>query len=1200
MKIRSLLILSILGMFFLGIQTAKTAQSLSGLVKKTATPSSEQNVFAGSVEVDELVKLEPIVEDLQVSLDAHNLMYNLKSYQNVQKQYNNMKKLHDRSVELLRNSEQCLLNHLGKYVNNPEVLWSGKDMTAHPENHDERTGLSAWAIEMFETAKAAEVSPISTDDVVTIDTTETKVYDDYGNEIGVETEVSSETETIDTNIQAQEDAFDLEKVNASGAQQAEQLNKNSGGNYFKEPSKQEDMEKAARESELLSVDIGSEVAEWIAKYLLGEAASDGPAWNSQNLGAIKKPYPIWNDQKIFFNQYLIRKYSNIYEFIKAYKIPENINEKITQIVLDNQKQYMNEAEKQLTSASVAAKQTAQKLYEEKVEKLKKENSEKFLLYRTQKEAEIAQLKSEAEKKKQTINTKINNVNKQRDELMSQIDEITQENVKLKQSITELNSSLTELKNLLNNKDISEEEKKTLAAKQKEINTEIVKTQNSILQSETKKSELQKIYDDKTNEYNSLKEDIAKIESKLQKDIGEINNLIAEEKQRIQEAEKKKIEEYTEELRIKNENIDKAEIAAKAAIGSNSLITAQNIISQSNLAVEDARDIALKNIEKLMEAYKALGDDLYLNSSQAIIDSYHQGFMSSLKGQEAQVGSVKLDSTAAKIHAISNYNIDIVINEIMDESMKELYLTNYRNLVKNTTLLMQVSVFEELVKSLNTGIDSQFYVGLEANEKDFSSPKVVPVYPLPPLREYIRLDYIDLQNIGKDGEKMYVGEYKKISEIGVNGIPFEQTVWQQTVSIPISLVDKEKFLTYGGKIPEIWKMMLKDKAFVDSDFYLSSKLNPNSATTDKLAGILGGTINPFNLGGEEAALFRGGIYPCVLKSIKNSNDITCSVGDKISNGTGYIDVYEKDIKNNEYRFVIDFVTGESKQNLSAMNLPTCQEVSASCTTNVGSSKKAYVVFPKEKENGPESNNHKNSFGYEEYSELGTILNIYSGKMVNGGKYVENVIGFSPYMQSIANYGTRMEEKSSDTQSEDLSKEESINDDVYVKAQYKINQVGDFLDHVEIEQDYQKALDDLEEKVKESRTEMEENFAKFGIEVTPEFDITNQEDYDFAYDKLKKIKESYAKKAETKVQEINVGSSQMLKDYKNSFSRTYTAIMLDDTAVMKLSMDVSDMAEFQEDLKTARANNNVDETYESTGDENFEETLRSLTPAYCATY
>ena len=84
---------------------------------------------------------------------------------------------------------------------------------------------------------------------------------------------------------------------------------------------------------------------------------------------------------------------------------------------------------------------------------------------------------------------------------------------------------------------------------------------------------------------------------------------------------------------------------------------------------------------------------------------------------------------------------------------------------------------------------------------------MPDLNLPPLREYVRLDYIDLQNIGKDSAQIEAGEYKQITEI-IAGKPFEKTVWVKTEEFPITLINKEKFLSYGAQIPEIWKLMLK--------------------------------------------------------------------------------------------------------------------------------------------------------------------------------------------------------------------------------------------------------------------------------------------------------------------------------------------------------------------------------------------------------
>lgn len=1198
-KLLTILAFATLGSLCYNTVSAKSL--LCGLTQCAAVPSNVKNIFSGSEsEMEELDKLEPITEDLQVAVDAHNVMNSLKNYKNIQKQYNNMKILHDKSVELLRNSEQCTLQYMRRYFNDPQKVWSGKDMSDHPENHDERQGLSAWAIDLFETAKAAEVSPVSTDDVVSVDVSESNVYDEDGNLISIDSDVSSTTETIGINVDADGNSFDLEEINKSGTEQANKLEEESGGNYFKEPSKQAELEKAARESELMSVDIGSNVAEWMAKYLANEEMGSGPEWNSNDLGGIKQPFPIWNDQKIFFNQYLVRKYANIHEYIKNYQIPEDINEKIAKTVFDNQKQYMNEAEKQLTQASVDAKLTAQKLHNEKVDKLKKDIEAQIDAYKNLKEKEKDDLRYAAQLKIEPLKSDKDALNKERDAISKEKDEIVQANNTLHQEISNLNFTLSSLNQQINVPTLSAEDKASLNAQIKEVNDEISKARKSMEEGEKRKVELNEEYTKKTEEYNELENKIKKIEDELQKDLGVINNQISDETQRVKEDEKKKIAEYEEELKTKNDNIDKAELAAKAAIGSKSMITAKQIISQTNLILEDAREKALENIEKLISAYKALGDKLYISSAQSVVDSYHQAYISALNGNDAMAGDVKLEAAAAKVHALSNFNIDIVISSIMDQSMKEMYLSDYRNMVKNTNVLLTVNVFDGLVKSIDSSIDDDYFVGFEPQIRDFMAPKAFPTLDLPPLREYVRLDYIDLQNIGKDGAKFYAGEYIEVPTLGGTGVPVVQKVWQQTSPMALTLIDKEKFLNYGGKIPEIWKLMLKDKAFVESDFYLSEKMKPDSGIVDQLAAILGSQINPLSMGGEKASVFRGGVYPCVLNNIKNSLKGVCSVPDKVYNGTAYIDVYERDIKNEEYRMVLDFANEEQGRKLAQMDLPTCQEVSVSCESGLVGTGKAYIYYPKEKENGPISISHKSAFNFEPYSELGTILNIYTGKMVSDGAMVENVLGLSVPMQSIANYGTRMEKRAEDKDSEELSKEENINDNVYVRAQYKTNQVGDFLDHFEVEQDYQKALDELSESIKESQEELKESFANFGLTMAEDFDISKQEDYEYAFDKLNSIKQSYASKAKKEIDDLNPGKSDMLKDHKNNFSKVHTALTLDDAAVMSLSMEISDLSEFREDLKTAKANESVDEAYEKTGDEDFEQNLKSLNPAYCATY
>ena len=250
---------------------------------------------------------------------------------------------------------------------------------------------------------------------------------------------------------------------------------------------------------------------------------------------------------------------------------------------------------------------------------------------------------------------------------------------------------------------------------------------------------------------------------------------------------------------------------------------------------------------------------------------------------------------------------------------------------------------------------------------------------------------------------------------------------------------------------------------------------------------------------------------------------------------------------------------------------------------------------------ESGNSSTSFVSEgEASELGSIINVYSGKMLSGGSYVQRAFGYSPYMQSVVNYGIRMEERAEQEDAENLNAAEQQNDDIYVRAQYNNNQVGDFLDHVEIEQSYQQALDELEEQVKETKDELYTNLREFGFEPSEDFDIATEEDFDLAVNQLKKAKENYMSQAKSKIDSIEPGDSDVLADSQASYNRIYQGLLLDSEAVVSMTMDVDNLTDFSEQIKTATTNTAVDDSYEKNGDEEFEETLKSLKPAYCAAY
>ena len=1145
----------------------------SVLTYAPAATTDQKSPFSGSEEaMEELDKLEPIEEDLKTAVDVHNLIYRLRSYKNIQKQYNNTKRLYDKSLKLLKDSEQCTIDYLGRYFNNPIKVWSGIDMRENPQNHDMRQGLSAWAIAMFETAKAAEVSPMDIGDVVSVETQEKEVVNEYGDIIEYDTTINSSTSTVGVNVNTNSseggEVTDISSLNASSEQQAKALQEQTQGNYFKEPGRQEELEASARKSQLLNLDIGAEVAEWVAEYLAnGENMSvegTNPAWNYSNLGGVKKRFPVWNDQKSFYSQYLKRKYDNIKNYIKNYKIEGDIRDNISNVILERQKQYMNIAEAQITQAAVNAKNTARKLYDDKVEAAQKGYEQNYAQISRSHTGVLNALYTQKNNQINKLNQELEAINQNRNAYMTHISDINAENNRLQNNLQNLEQEVVGYDNMLSGLNQTSEQIANYRNVKKELEDKINELKKQIQESKKERDDLQKQYDEETEKWSEIKQKIKDVETQTQIKIAQEIDAFQTKVNKLKEDLEEKLEQYKEELETKNKNIDKAELAAKAAIQSKSTITAQKIISETDLSIEDAKETAYENIDKVYNAIMALGDDLYRGKMQETVAGYHQALIDSLKGNASQINGVDLKSITIKVHDISNFNIDIVVSSLMDEQMREMYLEDYRKQVSNTNVLLSVTVFDKMLSGIDTSTDTQYFVGSLPKEEDFRGPKTLPDYNLPPLREYMRLDNVDLQNLGKDDVQIIVPDMEN----------FDQ--WNPKF-FAVTAIDKEKFLNYGGKIPEIWKLMLTDKVFVDSDF----EFNFNGA-------------NILSLGNEMSPLYRDGIYPCKLKGIKNNFGQNCESTGNIQAGEGVVDVFvvDKDKTNKgEYKLTLSFLSGDARNAALNQDLPTCQNITATCTGT-----KAQLRFL----NGESLKNEIGErLGSGQYSELGSILNIYTGTLSTKGS-VRDMLGYSVPLQSVVTYSKRMEARANQEDADDLSASEQINDDIYVGAQYNNNQVGDFLEHVEMEQTYKEALDDLENQVQEMKNELIENLRKYGFEPSSDFDISKTQDYELAVNKLKAVKNQYMTQAKGLIDDINPGEYDVLKDSKNSYDRVYQGLYLDTEAVMNMTMDIDDLSEWAENLKTATVNANVDETYEKEGDEDFENTLKSMKPAYCAGY
>lgn len=258
---------------------------------------------------------------------------------------------------------------------------------------------------------------------------------------------------------------------------------------------------------------------------------------------------------------------------------------------------------------------------------------------------------------------------------------------------------------------------------------------------------------------------------------------------------------------------------------------------------------------------------------------------------------------------------------------------------------------------------------------------------------------------------------------------------------VAVIDKQRVLDYGGRVPEIWKMMLKDKAFVESDFFLSQSMVP---ANKKIIS------QGLKLGGEQGELFRGGIYPCVLKNIK-AGKVNCNINGSIENGMGVmdVDVDTSNASSGEYSLGLSFVKGARRGELLNRGLSICTDVEVSCKKIklplIG--EKVYTEIGLGSKPGNPLTNLDRTVAESQYSELGTLFAVNSGKV--DGVIVYNALTLNPDAQSVLNYTNRIYELSKN-QEINFSGNEKKNADLYNNALLTNNQVGDFLAKVELEQ------------------------------------------------------------------------------------------------------------------------------------------------------
>lgn len=237
-------------------------------------PFNSEETIAKMAEIEKLAPIQTLIEEAR---RAHNTILDLQSYQDAKNKYDESIEEHEKAITYVEKADQCVINYLNKRFVDPNKVWyGGSALTGDlAVEYEQRSGLSAWAIEAYETAKAAE--------------TTSATAEDYS---GLEFDVAKQEDLTD--VENNEKVWKAYKSKTSDVSMLS-------------TSKEEKVEQENRENSLIPWQVGAEASKLLAE--------DQAKW-----GEVKQNFPIWTDVKTFYNQYLDGKYENIKSKLKIYTV----------------------------------------------------------------------------------------------------------------------------------------------------------------------------------------------------------------------------------------------------------------------------------------------------------------------------------------------------------------------------------------------------------------------------------------------------------------------------------------------------------------------------------------------------------------------------------------------------------------------------------------------------------------------------------------------------------------------------------------------------------------------------------------------------------------------------------------------------------------------------------------------------------------
>ena len=604
----------------------------------------------------ELDKLEPIANLVNRARDAHNTIHGLSDYQAAAESIKEIREKYERALETLKTADRCASDYIGRHFADADQVWgASKDVT----DYDSRKGISGWAYKAYETAKAAETTETSSGDVIALD-----LDYEYGS-----TEVPNPTDSEKT----------LSLIKAQGSV--------SPGK-----SKEEKAAEESRASQMLSWQVGAE-----ASKLLASNSSD---WGET---LEETAFPIWQDVKSFYNQYLDKKYANIKSHLKSFSKSD-----VLAVVAERLKG--GEA----TVDETLRRQEAQGLEEQLSAEMQTADNEGLQALSGYEASYKAGLETLLARRQALVSNM--------DGLSSQL-KIDSDN-------------LSDLKNKTQEDAASSMREKVTAKEAFPLSLEDAPSGDMSLPEIEEFEESSTSFSAKV----SANKETSEIESLEQK--------IAAQKQEIaaKEEELNKLDEEIKVYKLKAQSGVSDVTASSSEAKASLLARAEETLAAANAEYEQDVKSNLLEILKGYPVNDEIGLPISPENIYAKLDSAAGNALETLYAQvDERVDQARkeISSLGDDLYNPANHEQIDKIHQRMIEDIKALAISVS---VKGLPAVTGIELYAKVLSADTSAETEDYFVGYPAKSRDMKAPKVIFDQKLPPLREMFHFDETDFENV----------------------------------------------------------------------------------------------------------------------------------------------------------------------------------------------------------------------------------------------------------------------------------------------------------------------------------------------------------------------------------------------------------------------------------------------------------------------